>query len=90
MLKSYYIAHIPDTDDCTGCGSCEAFCPIRAIAVSQEGIAEINPDMCCGCGQCALHCPDEVIQLKPFERDVFLPVLEKSERRITSDESSFR
>ncbi len=83
MLKAYYIARIPDTDICSGCGTCEDFCPVRAIAVNGKGIAEINPDMCCGCGQCALHCPDEIIQMKPFERDVFLPILEGEARRIS-------
>ncbi len=84
LLKSYYIANIPDAHACTGCGSCEEFCPVRAIAVNGEGIAEINPDLCCGCGQCALHCPDQVIQLRFLERDVFLPILEGSQRRISS------
>lgn len=84
MLKAFYIAHIPDTDSCTGCGSCEEFCPVRAIEVNKDGIAEINPDMCCGCGQCALHCPDDVVQMDPNERDVFLPILEGTQRRIYS------
>ena len=82
MLKAYYVASIPDGDACTGCGACEDYCPVRAIAVDGEGIAEIDPEMCCGCGLCALHCPDEAIQMKPLERDVFLPILEGAERRI--------
>ena len=83
MLKAYYVANIPDTDACTGCGTCEEFCPIRAVSVNEDALAEINPDMCCGCGLCALHCPEEVIQMKPFERDVFLPILEGPKRRIS-------
>lgn len=84
MLKAYYVANIPDPSACTGCGTCEEYCPVRAITVSGEGVAEINADMCCGCGQCALHCPDEAVQMKPFERDVFLPILEGEQRRISS------
>jgi Pyruvate/2-oxoacid:ferredoxin oxidoreductase delta subunit len=83
MLKAYYVAHIPDIDACTGCGTCEEFCPVRAVSVNEDALAEINPDMCCGCGLCALHCPEEVIQMKPFERDVFLPILEGPKRRIS-------
>lgn len=82
MLKAFYIADIPDMDACTGCGSCEEFCPVRAIEVNADGIAEIKPEMCCGCGQCALHCPEDVVQMNPNERDVFLPILEGTERRI--------
>jgi Pyruvate/2-oxoacid:ferredoxin oxidoreductase delta subunit len=84
MLKAYYIANIPDSDACTGCGSCEEFCPVRAVEVNVDGIAEINSDMCCGCGQCALHCPDDVVRMNPNERDVFLPILEGKKRRIYS------
>ncbi len=82
MLKAYYIANIPDSDACTGCSSCEEFCPVRAVEVNGEGIAQINPDMCCGCGQCAHHCPDDVIRMNPLERDVFLPILQGTDRRI--------
>ncbi len=84
MLKAFYIADISDADSCTGCGSCEEFCPVRAIEVNGDGIAEVKPDMCCGCGQCALHCPDDVVRMNPNERDVFLPILEGTQRRIYS------
>ncbi len=82
MLKAYYIASIPDESVCTGCGTCEEYCPVRAIAVNRAGTAEINSDMCCGCGLCALHCPDEAVHMMPLERDVFLPILEGDQRRI--------
>jgi ferredoxin len=81
MLNAYYIAEIPDETECTGCGTCEEFCPVRAISVREEGVAEINPEMCCGCGLCTVHCPEEAVHLKFFKREVFLPILEKSKRR---------
>jgi ferredoxin len=83
VLKSYYIAEIPDQEICNGCGTCEEYCPVQAISLNGEGKAEINPDMCCGCGMCAIHCTEEAIHLEPLEREVFLPMLPKSERRIT-------
>ncbi len=83
VLKSYYIAEIPDQEICNGCGTCEEYCPVQAISLNREGKAEINPDMCCGCGMCAIHCTEEAIHLEPLEREVFLPMLPKSERRIT-------
>ena len=82
MLKSYYIAEVPDEDECNGCGICEQFCPVDAIAVGEGGVAAVDPAMCCGCGLCALHCPESAVRLRPYERNVFLPVLEPGKRRI--------
>ena len=82
MLKSYYIAEMPDEGKCNGCGLCEQFCPVRAIAVDGYGTARIDAKVCCGCGLCVLHCPEQAVRLKPFERNVFLPVLEGNKRRI--------
>ena len=82
MLKSYYIAEMPDENACNGCGVCEEYCPVRAIAINEYGIARIDDKLCCGCGLCVLHCPEQAVRLKPFERNVFLPVLEKGKRRI--------
>jgi NAD-dependent dihydropyrimidine dehydrogenase PreA subunit len=78
VLKSYYRATIFQPDRCTGCGTCIEKCPVKAIAMSSEEIAEINADLCCGCGMCNLHCPDEVIRMTPDEREAFLPILEKN------------
>ncbi len=82
MLKSYYLAEMPDSDKCNGCGACEQYCPVRAIAVDESGLARINAGVCCGCGLCVLHCPEQAIRLKLFERNVFLPVLVGEKRRI--------
>jgi len=83
MLNTYYVAEIPDETACTGCGTCEEFCPVRAISVGSKGLALINPEMCCGCGLCTIHCPEEAVRLRSFKREVFLPILDKSKRRGT-------
>ena len=82
MLKSYYVSEMPDSDKCNGCGVCEQYCSVRAIALDESGVARINADMCCGCGVCVVHCTEQAIRLKPFERNVFLPVLVGKKRRV--------
>ena len=82
VLKSYYIAQVFTPDECTACGTCADYCPVRAISIGTDGIAAIDENLCVGCGLCALHCPDKVIRMKLLERDVFLPVLDESKRRI--------
>jgi ferredoxin len=42
VLKSYYIAEIPDQEICNGCGICEEYCPVQAISLNGEGKAEIK------------------------------------------------
>jgi len=84
LLKSYYQAEVADEATCTGCGICEQYCPVRAIAVGEEGKALVDSERCCGCGMCTIHCPDEAVHLKPSEREVFLPILVGDERWITT------
>ena len=44
------------SDDCVSCGTCEAECPVGAIAEG-ESHYEINADECVMCGTCAGACP---------------------------------
>lgn len=48
------------TDECVSCGTCEAECPVGAIAEG-DGKYEIDADKCCDCGSCAAGCPVEAI-----------------------------
>ncbi len=47
------------TDACIACGSCQANCPVDAIA--EGDIYVINPDVCADCGACASNCPVDAI-----------------------------
>ncbi len=82
ILKSFHRAVIPDDEVCTGCGECVEFCPVRAISLGSSGKAEINDSLCIGCGQCFYHCSFDAIELHEDEREVFLPMLTKSQARI--------
>ncbi len=81
-LKSYYYARVSDQASCTGCGTCVKFCPTKAASVVDKK-SQIDVEKCIGCGQCELQCPEGVISLEYDEREVVLPLLRKSEVRIS-------
>lgn len=80
--KVSFTARIKDDAKCKGCGNCEKFCPTTAISV-HDGTAALNDKRCIGCGQCAYQCPQNNIELYPNVRTVFLPILKRSEARVT-------
>lgn len=43
-------------DECVSCGSCEAECPVGAIAQGADHYG-IDADACVDCGACAAQCP---------------------------------
>ena len=46
-----------NTEKCSGCGTCAALCPFRAIEIDEaEGKAAVNEALCKGCGLCASSC----------------------------------
>ncbi len=55
---------------CTGCGTCIAACPFRAITMEErEGtlsVSRIDPLLCKGCGNCAVVCPAKAIVMEPY------------------------
>ena len=82
-LKSYYYAQVSDADSCAGCGTCVKYCPTQAASVVKEK-SRIEVEKCIGCGQCELQCPEGVIELVYQEREVVLPLLKKSEVRLSA------
>ena len=48
---------------CIGCGMCVAICPFGAIAIHQNGVAEVKEILCQGCGACVTECPQGIIHL---------------------------
>ena len=80
--KASYTARIRDDADCKGCGNCEKYCPTTAMRLKDEK-ATLNIDKCIGCGQCAFQCRQNNIELYPNERMVYLPILKRSETRVS-------
>ena len=55
---------IVDTNTCNGCGSCEEWCQVGAVSVSESSLkAAVDLNRCIGCGVCVSHCPTESISL---------------------------
>lgn len=48
------------SDACISCGTCEATCPISAIAMGDEHY-EVDTSACIDCGACESVCPMSAI-----------------------------
>ena len=48
-------------ESCTGCGACQAVCPVQAVALVEAGFRGARPvidqDKCIDCGKCRSVCP---------------------------------
>lgn len=62
ISSSSYLSQV-DSDVCAGCGTCEDRCPMDAIEVNDDDIAEVKDDLCIGCGVCTPTCPTGAIGL---------------------------
>ncbi len=49
-------------DMCTGCRLCIRICPVDAIALNDEGAAEIDEVECIRCGRCHDVCPRQAVR----------------------------
>jgi len=49
-------------DMCTGCGTCVEECPVDAIALTEDDVAQINEEQCIRCGTCHDVCPEEAVR----------------------------
>ena len=58
---------------CIGCGTCVEKCPVDAIHLNDDNIAEVNTKYCIGCGVCAHFCSENAISLLEGMRKVYVP-----------------
>ncbi len=55
---------------CLGMGTCVSACPFGAIAINENGVAEVNSEICTGCLKCVAACPRNIIIPVPYTADV--------------------
>lgn len=70
LVNSTYYLSVMDPDLCTGCGTCVDLCPMDAIEINDEGVAQRDEAACFGCGICARFCPEEAVSLQEGLRRV--------------------
>jgi uncharacterized protein (DUF362 family)/ferredoxin len=50
-------------EKCTGCGDCEARCPVACIRPTRDGVFKIDLGRCVDCGCCLTVCEEEAVSL---------------------------
>lgn len=59
-----------DGDVCSGCKTCVALCPFKAIARNEDrGITVVNEALCKGCGTCVGACPSGAAEQNLFTNE---------------------
>ena len=61
------IAAVIDEAQCSGCKTCIALCPYKAISFDEEKkVSRVNEALCKGCGTCVAACPSAAIVQRHF------------------------
>ncbi len=51
-------------EKCTACGRCVEWCPVGAITIAPDRVAEVDYELCYGCGECVASCPSGAIAIQ--------------------------
>jgi hypothetical protein len=54
----------PSAEKCTACGRCVQWCPVDAITIGPDRVAEVDYELCYGCGECVAACPYGAIAIE--------------------------
>lgn len=55
-------------DKCIACQICIGECPVGAIELNAEGVAQVDPEVCVGCGKCFDSCPVNAVRFEKKKR----------------------
>lgn len=67
-----------DEKACSGCMTCIAVCPYKAITFdSEKKVSVVNPALCKGCGTCVAACPSGSAKSKHFTGKQILTEIEE-------------
>jgi uncharacterized Fe-S center protein len=52
------------SEKCNACGRCVTWCPVNAIVIGPDRVAEVDYELCYGCGECVASCPSGAIGIQ--------------------------
>jgi Na+-translocating ferredoxin:NAD+ oxidoreductase subunit B len=64
---------IIDEDMCSGCEVCLDRCPVGAISMREDGVAQVTHEKCLGCGVCEVVCGQGAMSLQKRDDLIFNP-----------------
>ena len=76
LSPSRYLANVNEKE-CTSCGACIGICPVEALSLNDDDIAEVSRDNCLGCGLCATVCAACAITINPVRPVEHIPLAQK-------------
>lgn len=75
--SSYWM--IIDEDMCNGCEVCVDRCPVGAISMREDGVAQVTHEKCMGCGVCEVICGQGAMSLQKRDDLIFTPYQDERE-----------
>jgi len=69
--SSYWM--IVDEDMCSGCELCVDRCPVGAVSMREDGVAQVTHEKCLGCGVCEVVCGQGAMSLQKRDDLIFTP-----------------
>ena len=64
---------IIDEDMCSSCELCVERCPVGAISMQEDGVAQVTHEKCLGCGVCEVVCGQGAMSLQKRDDLIFNP-----------------